>query len=382
MRRLMTILLLLFAFFALPCAALASEPEAVFALVTAEKAALYASQEKGDEPAGEIARGEWVEVLSQSGEWIQVQTEAGQTGYITTGQAHIPQVHYGVVGIVRNPDEMGLLNLRAQPDWDAEVLDVYRSGVPCLLLSLDKGWYRVRVNGLEGYFREEFIRQFYGPSSDTAATVMAPEGSALQLRVGPGRAWESLSSCESGTCVMVLAEGQTWWQVALDGQVGFMNAAFLRKGVHRDLSTASDAEAAAWSVATVHNPSEDQLLNLRETPSRDSRSLGRYPSGTEVYILRQGLEWCKVKLKDAPGVTGFMATEFLNLGILPAVPQLTVTHPESTFVNLRAFPMTTLGIVLLRVPHGEQVDVLIPDDIWMKVRYHDTVGYMQAYYLR
>ena len=376
-----TWLLLLLIALLLPSAA-AEAPAASYAIVTAEEAVMYAGQDAEAAPLASLNRGTWAEVLDQADDWLHLRLEDSTEGYVSAAAVTIPEVRRGVVGIVRNPDEQGLLNLRAQPDWDAEVLSTYHSGVPCLLLSLRDSWYHVRVNGMEGYFREEFIRPFYGPWSDTVATVMAPEGAELHLRTGPGREQPSLRACASGTCVMVLTEGDTWWQVALDGQVGFMNAAFLRKGVHRDLSTANDEEENRWSVATVENPESNQLLNLRESPSRDSRSLGRFPTGTEVYILRQGIEWCKVRLVEAPESIGFMATPYLRLEGLPEVPTLTVTHPEESFVNLRAFPMTTLGIVLARVPHGEKVEVLVPDDTWVKVRYGGTTGYMLAYYLR
>jgi len=50
------------------------------------------------------------------------------------------------------------------------------------------------------------------------------------------------------------------------------------------------------------------MLRLREKPSTDSKVLDAYPRGTQVIILKKGLDWTRVKVH---GKTGYMQTSKL-----------------------------------------------------------------------
>lgn len=51
-------------------------------------------------------------------------------------------------------------------------------------------------------------------------------------------------------------------------------------------------------------------LHLRAEPDKHARSLGRYKSGTRVFLLADGEVFCKVRTKD--GKEGYMMKEFLQ----------------------------------------------------------------------
>ena len=322
----------------------------------------------------------WMTVASESGGWYAVTAPDGVSGYVGRDQFAEAVANVVNVGLVSGLKETAYVNLRQQPHYQAEVLATYHNGAPCLLLSHTNGWYHVRMEGREGYLREEYVTPRRMAWSEDAATVVARGGATVELREGPGEQYAVKGSYPSGQYVMALRRGSGWWYVSVEGQTGFMDASCLREGI---LSLA-ELEQASWveltgAYAVVSNPSPTQLLNLRESPSTVSTVLGQYRSGTRLTLLNQGLEWCRV-MTDA-GLVGYMMTDYLTLEGVPEVPVLTVDHPDGTFVNLRSMPSTVLGAVLLQVPHGAQVEVLVPGSEWLKVRYGDATGYMVAWFL-
>lgn len=323
----------------------------------------------------------WMAVTGETGVWYAVTAPDGATGYLGQNQLKEPSASVVSVGMVANLDDRAYVNLRKSPHYQAEVLGTYHNGVPCLLLSQSGGWYHVRMDGRDGYLREEFVEQRMAAWSEENATVIVPGGAAVDLREGPGEQYASLGQCPSGTYVMVIQRGQGWWYVSVGGRTGYLDAACLREGV----LTLAEIELASWvelsgAYAVVHNPVDTQLLNLRENPSTTSRILGQFMNGARLTLLNQGLEWCRVR--GEAGEIGYMMTAYLTLEGVPETPVMTVNHPDGTYVNLRSVPSTVLGAVLLQVPHGAQVEVLVPGSEWVKVRYGDATGYMVAWFLQ
>jgi len=267
------------------------------------------------------------------------------------------------------------------------VKGIYYNGVPCVLLNYSGGWYNVRVDGVEGYFREEFITRYSYPCAEEVATIVTPNNTGLNLRRGPGMGYPSLGQYRGGRYVMVLQQGKDWWKVSIDGKVGFMNTDFLQDGILQPGTLTSTqpegsthTDAAAKGYALVSNPRATQVLNLREGPSTTSRVLGQYRNGTKVTVLRQGTRWCRVM--NAEGIVGYMMSDYLTVYGMESTPVMKVTHPQKSFVNLRSVPSMTEGEVLKRMPHGAQVVVETPGDGWVQVNYNGTTGYAVAYFLQ
>lgn len=339
---------------------------------------------------GTYAKGTWVQITGESGNWYSVYTRDGKTGYMSKNYVEVIPEAYAAVALVKNPKASGFLNLRSTPSYHAPVLGIYYNTAPAVVLDYTNGWYHVQVDGVSGYFREEFLDvRTVMAHSQQVATVVTPGNTALNLRSGPGMEYSVLEQFRGGQYVMVLQRGTDWWKVSVDGQVGFMNPAFLREGLltpsqwnqgdSRPSVSTPSLSTAAYGVVT--NPRSTQVLNLRSAPDVTARVLGQYVNGTKVNVLAQGTQWCKVQVQ-ATGTVGYMMTQYLTLYNLPATPTKTVIHPQHTFVNLRSGASVTSGRVLLRVPHGKQVQILFQEDVWTKVRYGATEGYMMSTYLR
>lgn len=334
---------------------------------------------------GSYASGEWVAITGEYGNWYYVTGPDGKTGYMSKNYIDVTTPRYGVVGVVNNPKATSHLNLRAAPSYGANVVDIYYNGVPCVLLSQSNGWYHVRVDGVDGYFREEYITRYSYAYSEEVATIVTPNNTGLNLRSGPGMDYASMGLYNGGGYVMVLQRGNGWWKVSIDGKVGFMMTDFLQDGIAKP--TASQLTAGTTSTpvdtsgayAVVTNPKSTQVLNLRVQANTTSKVLGQYRNGTKLTVLGHGTEWCRVQ--DSAGNVGYMMTQFLTLYNVGS-PTMEVNHPQRTFVNLRNRPSMLTGGVLARIPHDATVTVLAPSSNgWVKVSYNGYTGYAVDYFL-
>lgn len=346
---------------------------------------------------GAYPSGTWMSITGQSGNWYSVVAPDGKTGYMSKNYVRIPQDRHGNIVVVSNPKATGFLNMREYPSTSARVVDIYYNDVPCVVLGYSNGWYYVNIDGKLGYLLGEYVYEVSNIAySSEVATVVTANRGALNMRHGPGTQYTTWQQVDHGDYVMVLEKGQDWWLVSHAGSVGYVMASFLRDGVLKpneinasgstsggNTQTGNNNSAVVPSngYAIVTNPRPTQLLNLRELPSSDARVLAQYRNGTRLQMLEQGAEWCKVYVV-ATGKTGYMMTRYLTLNNLPAVPTMTVTHPQRTFVNLRTAPSMSTGRIVIRMPHGAEVTVIEPGETWVKVSYNGYTGYAMAYYLK
>jgi uncharacterized protein YgiM (DUF1202 family) len=239
------------------------------------------------------------------------------------------------------------------------------------------------VDGVDGYFREEYISRINSPYSEEVATIVTPNNSGLNLRTGPGTGYDSLGLYNGGQYAMVLQRGNGWWKVSIDGKVGFMKTDFLQDGVGKpnEKQTVSTTLHSGVGDATVSNPKTTQVLNLRAQPNTTSRVLGQYRNGARLTVLDYGTQWCRVQ--DNAGTIGYMMTEFLTVTNLTDSATMMADHPQKTFVNLRSTASMITGKVLTRIPHGAAVTVISPAcNGWVKVKYNGHTGYAVDYFLK
>ena len=320
----------------------------------------------------------WVHVLSTQDDWAYVQMQDGIRGYILRSSLENVNVTYRLYGIVRNPREREFLNLREEPDLNAGILGTYYNGVPCLILSHDQdGWYRVRIHGTEGYFREEFIEEKTLPYGDEIATVTPRNRNGVNMRSGPGYIYPATRLCAENSYLTVIRKGNDWWMVSDMGNLGFIHSSLLLDGV---LNPVFQDEEVTGATAVVTNPKATQVLNMREKPTRFSESLAQFSNGTVFTLLQQGTQWCRVS--DGKGKTGWCMTEYLTLHGAADTPTKKVIHPDESYVNLRAGPSTIASAIIDQVPHGSTVTVVIPDvEGWTMVEYEGLTGYMSTSFL-
>lgn len=285
-----------------------------------------------------------------------------------------PPYPVNMQAVVNNPVSTQFLNLRQFPSNTAPVLGIYYNGTVCTVLSESGGWYYVEMaSGLRGYFRGEYL------SFDPIVTPTAPptglgtakiisSGGRVNLRQGPGYNYPVLASYYPGKTVTLYTKSGTFWQISVDGLMGYMDRNFLQV---IDGGTQGNATIKAGIGS----------LNLRAQPATTAKVLGSYREGTAVQIKNQGLEWCQVTILSS-GASGYFMTKFLSLHNLPEIPTKVVKHPDGSYVNLRSLPSLTLGAVNMKIPHNSVVTILAPAGVWTRIRFGTVNGYVMSMFLK
>lgn len=147
-------------------------------------------------------------------------------------------------------------------------------------------------------------------------------------------------------------------------------------------------------LAVVANPILSDRLNLREKPDINSKSLGRFYSGTPVYVTSRkterdsdGRAWAQVNMlanfEGGVDLTGWMLAEYLMpMNVNFEAPQLFHRASASPRTNLLEEPRNGAEIVA-EVGNGE-IYVLgdIGDDWRLAANQRGAVGYIRTSRLR
>ncbi len=384
-------LLALMMLLALPSAALADQ----FAVVRGGRLNLREYADANSRSLGKYSTGTWVTVdgNNQYG-WCPVRTFDGKRGYMDAG--YLTFAASGNTGVVRYANG-GYVNLRQGPSLDFPVVIRVTSGTTITIEDASYEWNYVTVcqggRTYRGYMHDSLIDK-----KASSARVVTRNGGKVNVRSGPTSSYHSVGSLRSGTPVSLLLRGNGWSMISGGGLTGFMSNEYLS-------GTSSGGSNTSSAVAYVNNPRSTQVLNLRETPSQASRSIGQYRNGTQVKVVRKDPSWCEVYVGTRHG---YMMTRYLRFGgsgsvpvlpppvvqppvVQPTMPPMyppspdksyaVVSNPRSTQVlYLRAEPRQSAS-VRGQYKNGTQVRVVAYGTEWCEVYVGDKHGYMMTRYL-
>ena len=282
---------------------------------------------------------------------------------------------------VNNPNPADRLNLRTQPNHNAQSIGKFYNGVIVRVEERDAapGWSEVSIGSLRGYMQNRYL--FFGehtstgvPSAMPAMTIVAPpntnqvpyyEAASLNATI-----LGTISAGQKTLVQGVLSNG--WYCVMIhDGQASFMQAQHL------------SGEAA---YAVVNNPNSADRLHLRVAPRTSAASLGKYYNGVQVDVLEyMANDWVKVRIGDTVGymVGAFLAFGDDRLNVRSAIPVMTVSNPNpADRLNLRR-TASDKSESLGKYYNGTMVEVLGIGTVWYHVRIGENqIGYMMAKYLQ
>lgn len=219
----------------------------------------------------------------------------------------------GVSAVISNPDPTDRLNLRAAPREDAVSLGKYYNGVWVISYGVKDGWAEVDVQGRHGYMKDEFLT--YGAAADrvqSAIPTMTVGTASLNLRAGDSQNSKTYGNYARGTQVEILGVGTTWHHVRIGTQVGYMMA----KHLVGDVSFHKDQSSTGAQYAIVANPNPKDRLNLRDKPSEQGNSLGKFYNWTNVLVHEKRSDgWSRVSIGEGKGtISGYMQTKYLAFG--------------------------------------------------------------------
>lgn len=182
-------------------------------------------------------------------------------------------------------------------------------GEEILLMGFTPDWWHL-------YFPETGLTGFVQANAACiekpwTAVVNNPNPSdRLNLRTKADKNAASLGKYYNGVAVTVIGwHGElNYAKVEIGSLTGYMDAQYLASG--QDMKKVK----SAIPTVKVKNPVATQQLNLRQSQSETSASLGKYSNGTEVKVLGVGPTWYHVEVN---GKKGFMMMKYLS----PTLPK-------------------------------------------------------------
>ena len=115
-------------------------------------------------------------------------------------------------------------------------------------------------------------------------------------------------------------------------------------------------------------------LNLRQSNSADSKSLGSYKAGTTVTILENDGTWCQVQVG---GKTGYMMTEYLTITANYTHLDWVETKPDGTILTLRE-QADLNSPILLQVMSGVKAERIEKNGSFSRIRIGNTFGWVES----
>ena len=139
----------------------------------------------------------------------------------------------GTAAVVHNPKSTQVLNLRREPNLDAQVLAYYHNGTKVTILgNVDSKWVKVQVtDGKIGYMMKQYLKVSGGAGEVkpfTAKLWNVNGGSYVNFRKGASLNAEVLARVPVGTEVKVLEHGTDWCKVEVDGKTGYISTWFMK----------------------------------------------------------------------------------------------------------------------------------------------------------
>lgn len=227
-------------------------PLTVHAIIGGDVVRLRNGPGLGYDEIARIKGGEGVEVLGRHGEWLQVRRDDDPTIYWVAAElVDIPDTIIYTLKQVPDeaippppPPKVGVLrednvNLRDGPGTNYVSMAKMRLGQELTLIERYKGWFLVEYGQMYGWVSAELLTLPEGVVErvPVARTIPDPNpplvGSVLEnnvnVRRGPGSAYDRITSLRAGTTVDLLARHKDWYRIQLpDGTKGWIFSELLQ----------------------------------------------------------------------------------------------------------------------------------------------------------
>ena len=355
------------------CSALAETVASVCNPNPADRLNLRAAPDEQAASLGKYYNGVVVTVLAEENGWAEVVVGDGDgaargwmmTDYLRMGMGE------GTVASAMPVFAADQVTLYAGTDGNTPLATFSQATVE--VVGEAGSWRHVRVNGVYGYVpAASGAAPSPGIGMQTAVVNNPDPADRLNLRAAPDTDAVSLGKYYNGVSVDVLeCLEDGWLRVRVAGVDGYMLSKYLAFG------DAAAAVVSACPAYWVSNPDPADRLNLRETPSRDARSLGRYGNGTQVTVLGiAGDAWFHVQVE---GQTGFMMAQYLSASREQALAQPSPQARITLAAALVELPIhrdaDAASGVLTTLDAGQSVYVLTRGEVWTYVSTGSSTGY-------
>ncbi len=275
------------------------------------------------------------------------------------------------------------LYLRQSPG--GAVITTLSKGSTVAVLNNSSSWYKVSVNGKEGYVSGEYL------TGTTATDVALGTGtvkcsSSVNFRSAPSTSSTSYGELKNGTKVNVVGISSGWYKVTYNGKTGYIHPDYLTLASSTSTGTAiAPSNTVTSTTGTAGTVKCSTSVNLRSEPNTSSSILAELKNGTAVTVVSTANGWCKVTYS---GKTGYIKQDYVSTtgsasnttNNTTASTGTAATVKCSSSVNFRSAASTS-STILGELKNGTSVTVLSTSNGWSKVSYAGKTGYISADYL-
>ena len=367
-----------------------------------------------------LSHGARVEVLGETGEWSNIRAN-GVVGYVKTQYlvfdaaatatptpvatptpAPTAGVSPGQWATLNLGSSSGRMHVRQGPSTSTPSLDIIAHGARVEVLGEVGEWSNIRVNGVVGYVKTQYLVFGAQPAEDeeedlplfggsetgesggaSYATVkLSSSSSQLNVRASASTASRVVARLSHGFRVEVLGVSGDWVKIRALGVEGYVARAYLALegeeeepgeeelpwfGESQPETTPAPTQGAAsqpvlfYAVVVLSEP--ESTLSIREYASTSAQRIGRAANGMVLEVLEYSDGWAKVRWQ---GQVGFASRAYLQRPAYTAVAQ------EDVAVYAQpSFGAAAIG----RVDAGTRVAVDETRDGWARVFYKGKWGY-------
>lgn len=271
------------------------------------------------------------------------------------------------------------LYLRQSPG--GAVITTLSKGTTVAVLNNSSSWYKVSVNGKEGYVSGEYL------TGTTATNVALGTGtvkcsSSVNFRSAPNTSSISYGELKNGTKVNVVGVSSGWYKVTYNGKTGYIHPDYITLASSSAGTAIAPSNTVTSTTGTAGTVKCSSSVNLRSEANTSSSILAELKNGTAVTVVSTANGWCKVTYS---GKTGYIKQDYVSTtgsasnNTSASTGTAAVVKCSST-VNFRSAASTS-STILGELKNGTAITVLSTSNGWSKVSYAGKTGYISADYL-
>lgn len=271
------------------------------------------------------------------------------------------------------------LYLRQSPG--GAVITTLSKGTTVAVLNNSSSWYKVSVNGKEGYVSGEYL------TGTTATDVALGTGtvkcsSSVNFRSAPNTSSTSYGELKNGTKVNVVGVSSGWYKVTYNGKTGYIHPDYITLASSSAGTAIAPSNTVTSTTGTAGTVKCSSSVNLRSAANTSSSILAELKNGTAVTVVSTANGWCKV---TCSGKTGYIKQDYVSTtgsvsnNTSASTGTAAVVKCSST-VNFRSAASTS-STILGELKNGTAITVLSTSNGWSKVSYAGKTGYISADYL-
>ena len=290
------------------------------------------------------------------------------------------------------------LNMRSGAGTNYAVIKVLPQGTNVKILSTTNGWYKIDVQGTQGYVSCDYVstsggntsggNQNNGGGSTSDSSLNGKVGKVtadqLNLRSGAGTNYNVVKVLTNGASVTVLESTNGWYKVNAGGTQGYVSAEYItfENAGNNGSGNGNNEESTMNTTGYVNADS----LFVRKGPSTSQDHIGILNYNAKVNIVGKQAGWYKIKYNNG---FGYISADYVtigenNNGTAPDINIDTINKigvVTATVLNVRS-EASSNGKIVGTLRYGTKGNLVAHSNGWYKITASGITGWVHSDYIK